>query len=61
MPVRIVIDDQVVYEGESIPVPRVGDTIERAGEARPIEAVTWELGDHGPTVTLLLAEQPYAY
>ena len=61
MSIRILIDDNVVYEGESIPVPRVGDTIERDGEALPIEAVSWDLGDRGPTVRLLLAARPYAY
>ena len=62
MTMRILIDDEVVYDGAPIPVPRVGDTLQRDGEARPVEAVTWDLGANGDlSVTLLLAAQPYAY
>jgi hypothetical protein len=42
-------------------VPRVGDTVQRDGEARPVEAVTWDLADNSVSVTLLLADRPYAY
>ena len=59
---RLLIDDRVVYDGEPIPVPRVGDTFRRYGEDRPVEAVTWDLGADGAvSVTLLLASAPYAY
>jgi hypothetical protein len=60
--VQLLIDDQVVYDGTPIPIPRVGDTLRRAGEDRSVEAVTWDLAaDGGVSVTLLLADQPYAY
>ena len=58
---RLLIDNQVVYEGAPIPVPRVGDLIERDGETRPVEAVTWDLADNSVSVTLLLADRPYAF
>jgi hypothetical protein len=58
----VLIDDAIVYEGAPIPVPRVGDTLRRDGEERPVEAVTWDLdADGGVSVTLLLAAAPYAY
>ena len=57
---RLLIDNQVVYEGTPIPVPRVGEMIERDGETRLVESVTWDLaGDL--SVTLLLADRPYAF
>jgi hypothetical protein len=60
--VRLLIDDQVVYDGTPIPVPRVGDMLRREGEDRSVEAVTWDLAADGAvSVTLLLADQPYAY
>jgi hypothetical protein len=58
---RLLIDNQVVYEGAPIPVPRVGDMIERDGETRPVEAVTWDLAGNDLSVTLLVADQPYAF
>ena len=59
---RLLIDEKLVYEGASVPVPRVGETIRRDGEERPVEAVTWDLdADGAVSVTLLLADRPYAY
>jgi len=58
---RVLIDNQVVYDGAPVPVPRVGDTVQRDGETRSVEAVTWELADNSVSVTLLLADRPYAY
>jgi len=58
---RVLIDNQVVYDGAPVPVPRVGDTVQRDGEARSVEAVTWELADNSVSVTLLLADRPYAF
>jgi hypothetical protein len=58
----MLIDDEVVYDGAPIPVPRVGDTLRRNGEDRPVEAVTWDVDAGGAvSVTLLLAARPYAY
>jgi hypothetical protein len=58
---RVLIDNQVVYDGAPVPVPRVGDTVQRDGETRSVEAVTWDLADNSVSVTLLLADRPYAY
>ena len=58
---RLLIDEQVVYDGAPVPVPRVGDTVQRDGETRSVEAVTWDLADNNVSVTLLLADRPYAY
>ena len=58
---RLLIDNQVVYEGAPIPVPRVGDLIERDGETRGVEAVTWDLADNDISVTLLMADRPYSF
>ena len=58
---RLLIDEQVVYDGAPVPVPRVGDTVQREGETRSVEAVTWDLADNNVSVTLLLADRAYAY
>jgi hypothetical protein len=58
---RLVIDEDVAYEGGPIPVPRAGDVLRHGGEDRMVEAVTWELEKDDVSVTLLLAAQPYAY
>ena len=58
---RLLIDNEVVYDGAPVPVPRVGDTLQRDGETRAVEAVTWDLADNSVSVTLLLADRPYAY
>ena len=59
---QLLIDERVVYDGAPIPVPRVGDTLRHDGEDRPVEAVTWDLAADGAvSVTLLLADRPYAY
>ena len=58
---RLLIDDQVVYDGEPVPVPRVGEIVQRDGEPRAVEAVTWDLADNSISVTLMLADQPYSF
>jgi hypothetical protein len=57
----MLIDEKVVYDGAPVPVPRVGDVVQRDGETRSVEAVTWDLADNSVSVTLLLADRPYAY
>jgi hypothetical protein len=58
---RLLIDNQVVYEGAPIPVPRVGDLIQRDGETRAVEAVTWDLAGNDISATLLMADRPYSF
>jgi len=62
MSVRLFIHDDLVYEGESVPVPRVGEAVRRGDEFLPIEGVTWDFGDGGGvTVTLIVGTRPYTY
>lgn len=63
MALRVMVGDDVVYEGASISVPRVGDHIRRAEDVLPIEAVTWDMGDGTGevVVTLVVGSQPYTY
>jgi hypothetical protein len=62
MSLRLLIQDEVVYEGDSIPVPRVGEVIHHGGQVVPIESVTWDFGEAGTvTVTLLVGSQPYTF
>jgi hypothetical protein len=62
MLMRLLIHDEVVYEGNSIPVPRVGEVIRRGDDFLPIEAVTWDLADRTTVVvTLLVGDRPYRY
>jgi hypothetical protein len=59
---RLVIDEEVAYEGEAIPIPRVGDHIHRGDEVFPIEAVTWDLANTDTiVVSLLVGAQPYTH
>ncbi len=62
MSMRLLIHDQVVYEGDPIPVPRVGDVIRHGGEFEPVEAVTWDFVDRDAvTITLIVGDRPYTY
>ena len=43
---RIIIDGKTAYEGDSIPVPRVGDSVALDNEnTAEVAAVTWDLHD----------------
>jgi hypothetical protein len=62
MPVRVVIDEAVLYEGEAVPVPRSGELIVRDGQSLPVESVTWDFRDGGLVVaTLTVGDRPYTY
>jgi hypothetical protein len=62
MPFRLMVQDEVLYEGEAPAVPRPGDAIDRDGEARPVEAVTWDFRAGGlVVVTLVVGDRPYTY
>ena len=60
----IKIDDEVVYDGPTIAVPRQGDAIMRDGSSRRVEGVTWEFtgpGADGVTVILHVGDVPYTF
>jgi hypothetical protein len=60
----IKINDEVVYEGPLVAVPREGDEVLRNGEARRVESVTWEFsgtGSDGVTVTLHVGDVSYTF
>jgi hypothetical protein len=62
MLMRLLIHDKIVYEGDAIPVPRVGEVIRRGGDFLPVEAVTWDFVDRATvSVTLLIGDRPYRY
>jgi len=62
MPLRVLVDETVVYEGEAVPVPRVGELLQRDGDALPIESVTWEFRNGGLVLaTLRIGDRPYTY
>jgi len=62
MNVRLLVGDDVVCEGESIPIPRVGDVIVHDNATFPVEAITWDYGNPAVvTATLVIGSQPYTY
>jgi len=62
MPLRLLVQDQIVYEGEPIPIPRVGEAVQHEGQAMPVESVTWDVQSSGMvTVTLVLGTRSYTY
>jgi hypothetical protein len=61
MAIRISVNDDIAYEGEPIPVPRVGDHLRRDDEVFQIESVTWDLNGSTVAVNLLVGSQPYTF
>jgi hypothetical protein len=62
MTVRLLIQDQLVYEGDAVPIPRSGDVIDHGGQSVPVEAVTWQFSGTGDVdVTLVVGDRPYTY
>jgi hypothetical protein len=62
MSLRVLVEEKVVYEGDAVPVPRVGELLQQDGEALPIESVTWEFRDGGLVLaTLRVGDRPYTY
>ena len=61
MALRVMVQDEVLYEGDLATVPRVGDVVQRNDDALPVESVTWNFAGGGVTVTLVLGERPYTY
>ena len=62
MTLRLQVQDKIVYEGEPIPIPRVGEAFQHEGDAKPVESVTWDIqsGDL-VVVTLVVGARPYTY
>jgi hypothetical protein len=57
---RLLINEDLAYEGADIPVPRVGDHLRLDGEVVQIHAVTWDLSDTAVVVvSLVVGTQPY--
>jgi hypothetical protein len=62
MTLRVLVQEETVYEGDAIPVPRAGESIERGGETLPVDSVTWDFRGGGLVlVTLSVGERPYTY
>lgn len=62
MSLRLLIHDELVYEGESMLVPRVGEVMLRGDDYYPIEAVMWDFsGTDAATVRLVVGDRPYTY
>jgi hypothetical protein len=59
--IRLLINDDVLCEGDGIPIPRVGDRVRRGDEVVQVEAVTWDLSDAANVVvaSILVGTQPY--
>ena len=64
---RLQINEETVYEGPSIALPRVGEEIHHDGKLVRVEALVWDFaaGDPDPTsivnVSLTVGTQPYTY
>ena len=62
MTLRVVVKDKVVYEGDAVPVPRVGELIDCEAKSLPVESVGWEFQEGGlVVVTVAVSERPYTY
>jgi hypothetical protein len=60
----IKVDEDVVYNGPAVAVPRQGDAIIRNGSSLRVEGVTWEFSgpsDDGLTVVLHVGDVPYTF
>ena len=62
MSLRLIIHDEVLYEGDSITVPRVGDVVHRDDGSERVEAVEWDFrAVDGVRVTLVVGSRPYTF
>ena len=61
MTVRLLINEDVVYDGEAIPIPRVGDHLRRDDDVVQVEAVTWAFDDGLVVVALLAGTKSYTF
>ncbi len=62
MTVRLLIQDELLCEGESVPVPRVGELVHHDGQVVPIESVIWDFRERGSvTVALVVGNRPYTF
>jgi hypothetical protein len=64
---RLQINDETVYEGPTIPVPRAGEEIHHGGQVVRVEALQWDFGSgeadraHVVNVSITVGTQPYTY
>jgi hypothetical protein len=64
---RLRINDETVYEGPTISVPRVGEQINHDGRLVRVEALVWDFGGVDPArtydvdVSLTVGTQPYTF
>ena len=62
MSLRLLIHDELVYEGESMLVPRVGEVLLRGDDFYPIEAVMWDFsGIDTVTARLVVGDRRYTF
>jgi hypothetical protein len=62
MKLRLLIQDTTVYEGDPIPIPRVGEAVRHEGDAVPVESVTWDFQSADlVVVAVVLGARPYTY
>jgi hypothetical protein len=54
--------DEVLYEGDSIPVRRVGGVVHRDDGFERVEAVEWDFHEvDGVRLTLVVGSRPYTF
>jgi hypothetical protein len=64
---RLQINEKTVYEGPTVPVPRVGEEIHHDGKVVRVEALVWDFASADPAgtdvveVALTVGTQPYTY
>jgi hypothetical protein len=63
MSLRLLVKDDVVYEGPALAVPRVGEDISHDGEIARVEAVVWDFDetDDVVSVSIVAGGQPYTF
>jgi hypothetical protein len=59
---RMSINDEKIYDGAPMSVPRVGDEVRHNDEVVRVTAVVWEfVGDEDIAVQLLTGERSYTF
>jgi hypothetical protein len=64
---RLQINDETVYEGPTIAVPRVGEEIHHDGEVVRVESLVWDFSGTDPartyvvSVSITVGSQAYTF